>query len=75
MIRLIKQNVLSNKLNARAGGDAEAHHYDADYVHAFEYGLPPTVGVGVGIDRLTMLMTNTTSIKDVILFPTLKKKE
>ncbi len=63
------------QVDARAGGDAEAHQYDADYVHALEFGLPPTVGVGIGIDRLTMLLTNTTSIKDVILFPTLKKKE
>lgn len=63
------------QVDARSGGDAEAHHYDAEYIHALEYGLPPTVGVGIGIDRLTMLLTNTTSIKDVILFPTLKRKE
>jgi len=60
---------------SRAAGDDEAHYYDADYVHSLEYALPPTVGVGIGIDRLTMVLTNTTSIKDVILFPTLKKKE
>ena len=59
---------------ARAGGDEEAHYYDADYVLALEHGLPPTVGAGIGVDRLTMLLTNTTSIKDVILFPALKHK-
>lgn len=58
-----------------AGGDHEAMRFDGDYVRALEYGLPPTVGCGVGIDRLAMLATNTTSIKDVILFPTLKRKD
>lgn len=60
---------------ARVAGEEEAHYYDADYVLALEYALPPTVGVGIGIDRLTMFLTNAISIRDVILFPTLKQKE
>jgi lysyl-tRNA synthetase, class II len=64
-----------SQVEARGAGDDEAHHYDAEYVRALEYALPPAVGVGIGIDRLTMLLTNTTSIKDVILFPTMKKIE
>ena len=58
--------------SARASGDIDAQHFDADYITALEYGLAPTAGVGVGIDRLTMFLTDTQSIKDVILFPTLK---
>ncbi|MDR3646093.1 MAG: lysine--tRNA ligase [Candidatus Babeliales bacterium] len=59
---------------SHAAGDEEAHHYDADYITSLEYALPPTAGVGIGIDRMVMLLTSTTSIKDIILFPTLKKK-
>jgi lysyl-tRNA synthetase, class II len=62
------------QVEAHAAGNPEAHQFDADYIRALEYGMPPAVGVGIGIDRLVMLLTNTTSIKEVILFPTLKKK-
>ena len=58
----------------KESGDKEAMHYDEDYIEALEHGLPPCAGVGVGIDRLTMLITGTESIRDVLLFPQLKNK-
>ena len=63
------------QLKEKSLGNEEANDYDEDFVEALEYGMPPTGGIGIGIDRFVMLMTNSTNIREVLLFPTMKDRD
>ena len=65
----------ARQMEEKAGGDEEAMEYDEDYVRALEYGMPPAGGIGIGIDRVVMLLTNQASIRDVLLFPHMKPEK
>ena len=66
---------LEEQASLRAGGDDEAMTIDEDFIRALEYGMPPTAGIGIGIDRLAMIMTNSASIRDVLFFPQMKSEK
>ncbi len=72
---ILQRELLEEQAAKGRGGDEEAHPMNEDYIHALEVGLPPNCGIGIGVDRMVMLLTGQSSIRDVILFPTMKPRE
>ena len=72
---LIQRKLLEDQHERGRGGDEEAHQFDEDFIRSIEYGMPPTAGMGLGIDRMVMLFTDQTTIRDVIPFPTMKPEQ
>ncbi|MCZ6647070.1 MAG: hypothetical protein O7B79_12620, partial [SAR324 cluster bacterium] len=68
----VQKEMFEDQAARRQHGDLEAHPYDADFIRALEYGMPPMGGIGLGIDRLVMMLTDQHSIRDVLLFPTMR---
>jgi len=64
--------LFENQVERGRGGEEETHPFDDDFVKAIEVGMPPTTGVGLGVDRIVMLLTNSATIRDVLLFPLMK---
>ena len=75
IIGILLDNAIENQVKEQELGNEEANDMDEDFVESLEYGMPPTGGMGIGIDRLVMLVTNSQTIREVILFPHMKPRD